>query len=201
MHHASYNQKAVLLMVGGAFFFSGVAGLLYQVVWQRLLFLALGVDIRSVTIIVSVFMLGLGVGGRMGGVLSDRYRGKCVMLFALFEFLVGIAGLLSIGFFSNLGIAGGSWMAWVGAFVVLIVPTTLMGASLPLLAVSLVERGESVGGAVGWLYFYNTLGAAFSCYFLGFWIFEFFGLRAVILIAVMLNFLVAAMGGLLWRGR
>ena len=54
------------------FFVSGIAALIYQVCWQRLLFQAFGVDIESVTIIVSTFMLGLGLGALAGGQLSDR---------------------------------------------------------------------------------------------------------------------------------
>ena len=56
------SSDRVVTRLAPLFFVSGVAALVYQVCWQRLLFSAFGVDIDSVTIIVSVFMLGLGLG-------------------------------------------------------------------------------------------------------------------------------------------
>ena len=67
------------------FFVSGAAALIYQVCWQRLLFTALGVDMESVTLIVSVFMLGLGLGALLGGQLADRFPGRALGLFAAAE--------------------------------------------------------------------------------------------------------------------
>lgn len=77
------------------FFVSGIAALIYQVCWQRLLFEAFGVDIESVTIIVSTFMLGLGLGALAGGQLSDRYPGQALALFAFIELAVGVFGICS----------------------------------------------------------------------------------------------------------
>ena len=54
------------------FFFSGFPALIYQLTWQRQLFLIFGVNIESVTIVVTAFMLGLGLGSLAGGWLSDR---------------------------------------------------------------------------------------------------------------------------------
>ena len=79
------------------FFVSGVAALVYQVCWQRLLFAAFGVDIDSVTIIVSVFMLGLGLGALVGGDLADRRPGWALRFFALAELGIGVFGLFSPG--------------------------------------------------------------------------------------------------------
>jgi predicted MFS family arabinose efflux permease len=59
-----------------SFLFSGCAALIYQVSWQRALYGLIGVDMDSITIIVSVFMLGIGLGGMLGGWLSDQVRGK-----------------------------------------------------------------------------------------------------------------------------
>src|SRR4030081_3442013 len=77
------------------FFASGIAALIYQVCWQRLLFEAFGVDIESVTIIVSTFMLGLGLGALAGGQLSDRYPGQALALFALIELAIAVFGICS----------------------------------------------------------------------------------------------------------
>ena len=77
------------------FFLSGVSALIYQVAWQRLLFGAFGVDVESVTIIISTFMLGLGCGALAGGKLADRFPGHLILMFALSEFGIGLFGLVS----------------------------------------------------------------------------------------------------------
>ena len=78
-----------------AFFLSGFAALVYQVAWQRLLFVVVGVDIESVTIVVSTFMFGLGVGALLGGILADRFP-QCILLaFCLFEAAIAAYGLVS----------------------------------------------------------------------------------------------------------
>ena len=64
------------------FTLSGIAALIYQICWQRLLFTAFGVDIESITIIISVFMLGLGLGALAGGRLADKYPHKIILFFS-----------------------------------------------------------------------------------------------------------------------
>jgi len=82
------EQRAVRLTdsfagfrVATAFFLSGAAALIYQVVWQRLLFVVVGVDIESVTIVVSTFMMGLGVGAILGGWLADIFPRRILLVF------------------------------------------------------------------------------------------------------------------------
>ena len=78
------------------FLISGFAALIYQIVWQRVLFTAFGVNIESVTIIVAVFMFGLGVGSLIGGWLSRRFRDCVLWLFVACELLIGVFGLISL---------------------------------------------------------------------------------------------------------
>jgi spermidine synthase len=62
----------MILVAGGVFFASGVAALVYQVIWQRLLVVFSGADVFSATVIVAAFMGGLGVGHLAGGHVADR---------------------------------------------------------------------------------------------------------------------------------
>ena len=190
--HASHLLEAGLATV---FFFSGVAALLYQICWQRLLFLSFGIDIESVTIIVSTFMLGLGLGALAGGFLADRFPTRLVACFALFELGIGVFGLSSA---AAIGVVASAFVeaprATVAAanFAVLLVPTSLMGATLPVLTAEAVRRHGGVGRAIGRLYFANTAGAAAGALFLGTGGFAWLGLREVIVVAASINLAIAA---------
>src|SRR6267154_5940436 len=84
------------------FFCSGFPALIYQIVWQRALFAIYGLNIESVTIVVSGFMLGLGLGSLIGGRLSNSRRLAPVTLFAGAELLTGIFGVVSLQLFHRI---------------------------------------------------------------------------------------------------
>src|SRR5471030_3452668 len=81
------------------FFFSGFPALIYQLVWQRALFRIFGVNIESVTIVVSAFMLGLGLGSLGGGWLSERRAVPLLAVFGIAELGIGLFGVCSLGIF------------------------------------------------------------------------------------------------------
>jgi predicted membrane-bound spermidine synthase len=184
------------------FFLSGVAALAYQVCWQRLLFVALGSDIDSITIIVSTFMLGLGVGSLLGGELADRYPERILTLFAAAEAGIGAFGLLSphlIAGLGNLVIHQGAATIAAANFALLLIPTTLMGATLPMLVALLVRRQSTVGVSIGGLYSINTFGAAAGALAVGFLCFYFFEINTVIYAAALINFVVSGVTVLILR--
>ena len=151
-------------LLGVLFFASGAAALVYQLVWQRVLFQIYGSDIVSVTVVVTAFLLGLGIGSLLGGVVSRVVRPeRLVPLFALVELGIGLYGFASLGLFQWVGgaTAGGShFMTGLLAFALVLLPTLLMGATLPLLTAYLTWRWNNVGRSVGGLYCVNTLGSA-----------------------------------------
>src|SRR5947207_7764409 len=81
------------------FFVSGFPALLYQIVWERALFTIYGVKIESVTIIVTVFMLGLGLGSLAGGALSTRSGLRSLRAFGIIELSIGAFGVASLPIF------------------------------------------------------------------------------------------------------
>src|ERR1035437_6376246 len=85
------NQLYYLL-----FFLSGFPALLYQIVWQRALFTLYGVNIESVTMVVTAFMLGLGLGSLVGGALSRSRRLPLLQVFGLVELLIASYGMFSL---------------------------------------------------------------------------------------------------------
>jgi spermidine synthase len=149
------------------FFISGFPALLYQVVWQRALFSIYGVNIESVTVVVSAFMLGLGVGSLLGGVVSTNRGLPLLVAFGLIELGTGGFGFCSLRLFhyAALFTAGaGPLETGLTSFFLLVVPTALMGSTLPILVAYLVRTSGSVGSSVASLYSVNTLGSAVACF-------------------------------------
>ena len=189
------------------FFASGSAALVYQLVWQRYLFIGLGVDIDSVTLIVSTFMLGIGLGGAVGGWLADRYPQCRIQWYAAAELLLCVIGVCSpwlLGLLPRLNTLGVSyWSISAAAMALLLVPTSIMGTTLPLLTMEFDETHANVGVSVGMLYFFNTLGAAFGTWMVGYVLFMQWGLRASAFSAAATNLLcfVCAIVAAWLRGR
>ena len=147
------------------FLLSGCAALIYQVVWQRSLFAIYGINVESVTVVVTAFMLGLGLGSSIGGALSRNPARPALRIFAAVEIGIGAFGLISLPLFHKVGEATlhlpQAAVALI-TFLLLLLPTMLMGSTLPLLVAHLVRRSGNVGRSVGNLYFVNTLGSALA---------------------------------------
>jgi predicted membrane-bound spermidine synthase len=176
------------------FFFSGFPALIYQLVWQRALFRIFGVNIESVTIVVTAFMLGLGLGSLAGGWLSKRRGIPLLPLLAAIELLTAAFGILSLGIFERVGtLALGMSLPLTAAIALalVLVPTLLMGATLPVLVSHLARRSGNVGGSVGLLYYVNTLGAGAACLVCIVLLFPFLGMQGAIYVAVAMNAAVA----------
>lgn len=172
------------------FFLSGFAALVYQVVWQRSLFAIYGINIESVTIVVTAFMLGLGIGSLTGGALSQSPKVSTLLLFSLVELGIGIFGFFSLGLFHHVGgLTLSLAPVWTGVFtfLLLLFPTLLMGSTLPLLVAHLVRASGNVGRSVGMLYFVNTLGSAVAAFASVLWLLGFFGQSKSVLFAATLN--------------
>ena len=176
------------------FFFSGFAAIIYQIVWQRVLFTSFGTNVEAVTIVVSVFMFGLGVGSLIGGALSRMYNQKLLELFIVIEFCIGIFGIISIPlikYINQLTMHSAEWQLPFIIYFILFIPTMAMGSTLPILVAYLYKMTKSVGGVVSNLYYINTLGSAIACIFTAGIIFVFFSLTTATYIAALFNFIIA----------
>lgn len=172
------------------FLVSGFSALIYQVVWQRVLFATFGINSEAVTVIVSVFMFGLGVGALVGGVLQKRYGQHLLQIFIGLEILIGLFGLISlplIHYISSL-VSSNSTTHLVGwSYAILAIPTLLMGATLPILVAFLQKYFNNFGQTVGLLYAFNTIGSAIAAYFTVEVLFVFLGQSSTIYIAALCN--------------
>ena len=190
-------------MLAFLFLASGFAALVYQLVWHRALYAIYGIDITSVTMVVTAFMLGLGCGSLLGGALSRPGRRGMLGAFAALEFGIGAFGFFSLDLFGWAGTItlGASALGTAAAtFLLVLVPTTLMGASLPVLVAFATRRTGNVGRSVGLLYFANTLGGALGCFAAAVLLLGLLGQRAAVQGAAAVNVALGA-AVLLLRGR
>lgn len=154
------------------YFFSGFAALIYQVVWRRLLGLFVGMDVSSVTLVATIFMIGLGAGSLIGGNFAKAISKRLGYLyaFAAIEFLIAASGLMSKpiiydflyqSFFHH---RLGSQEVFCIVLVTTLVPTFCMGVTLPLLSKAYSRTLKEAIGHISYLYALNTLGAALGAF-------------------------------------
>lgn len=174
---------------------SGAASLTYQVVWQRVLTQEIGVDSVSVTLIVAIFMLGLGFGSLFGARLASRVRSVAVAL-AFMEAVIGAFGFLSVDLIRELNrvflAEADLWLQLSANFGLLLLPTLAMGATTPLM-VEIYRDDISRGRSVGTAYAANIVGAATGVGLCGFLLIGTFGLTITSYIVAALDLVVAAL--------
>jgi len=198
------------------FFITGLTGLAYELVWIRLLILSFGSTQFAITTVLSTFMAGLALGSIIFGRVVDKYRFP-LRVYAAIEIVLGVYCVLSPWIFSiarevylSLSPATGdtTYQAWfepvqfMMAFIVLIVPTTLMGGTLP----ALVKHLASISGRIGYHtavpYAVNTLGAVTGCLATGLFALYYIGINATVYIAGIIDILAGALLlALYWKER
>lgn len=201
------------------FFLSGASGLIYQVIWVREFGNVFGNTIHSASLVIAVFMVGLGAGSYLAGIWADRRyasaHGSLLRVYGYCE--IGIAGwgLAVSTLLPLLGplsvavsaytpdavgwhrLSVGSYVARYAIGVLLLEPIAIvMGGTLTLLIRHLVGRDlATVGWTIGTLYGVNTAGAAIGCFLTDYALVPQVGVRGSQLVAVLLN-LVAGVGAL-----
>ena len=194
-------------LVFALFFISGACGLIYEVVWSRMMMLIFGRSVLAVGTVLAAFMSGIALGSYLLGKYADRSRNP-LRLYAVYEVGAGLAAFIS----SFLLIRITPVYVWVHAtfgesplefavvryfiaFSLLIVPTVLMGATLPILSRVIVTRVARVGRELGSLYAINTVGAVAGSLAAGFYLIGRLGLHGAVDVAVFGNLVV---GMLAW---
>jgi predicted membrane-bound spermidine synthase len=200
----SKGSRAQSALMAALFFCSGFPALIYQIVWQRVLFSIYGVNVQSVAVVVSAFMLGLGIGSLVGGRVSEKFPDRGISIFGICELAVAGFGLISLRLFHWASVfTAGTSLGYIilFSFLLLILPTMLMGATLPLLVEQLVRSSRSVGYSVATLYFVNTLGSAVACYVCAQVLLRNFGESGSVTLAACLNTVVGATAFLYGRSQ
>ena len=177
------------------FFLSGATGLVYQVVWLRLLGLVFGHTVYATTTVLSAFMAGLALGSLLAARRMARLK-NLIAVYGWLEIGIGVccalvpvtldsAAPLWVGLSSALGLPyhGLLLVEFVLAFALLVIPTTLMGATLPVLSQALAGDGDGARRDIGTLYAINTFGAVLGVALAGYVLLPAMGNRATSLLA------------------
>ncbi len=191
------SSRIRIVAVGFLFCLSGIPALVYQVSWQRILALHSGVGIYSVSMIVASFMAGLGLGSQIGGVISSRMSPKkALRSYAILELCIGLFAAVSCLLYYNLlylklhEVYTTSWQALIAHFLALVIPTGLMGMSLPFLVRAMVDDLRVACRTISYLYGINTLGAAIGALITTWILIRFFGIQGAVYVGACCNFLV-----------
>jgi spermidine synthase len=201
----SQRSPAWLLpLVATLFFFSGACALVYQVMWLRLLALVFGVTVYAASTVLAGFMAGLAVGSFAAGRVATRLA-RPLAAFGVAEILVGLTALASpvvLDLLTTLWVAvhptlpdslvAITAIRFVCAFAVLILPTSLMGATLPLIVKSAVAQERRIGARIGVLYAINTTGAIIGALAAGFYFISEVGVSRAFVIAAATNVVIGA---------
>ena len=199
MNQTKRIQTAILVL----FFFSGAAGLIYEVVWQRMLTLMFGSTTFATATILATFMGGLALGSLYFGRLVDRYQ-QPLKLYAYLEAGIGLYAILVPFFISGLTTVYISiyqhlhttyyildLLKFILAFLILLVPSFLMGGTLPVISKLFARRFDRLGWAIGSLYGSNTFGAVVGTFTAGFFFIMMLGVKEAAYVAVAVNILIA----------
>ncbi|MDX6290868.1 MAG: spermidine synthase [Blastocatellia bacterium] len=188
-----------LKLIAICFVLSGATGLIYEVLWARMLGLVFGATTVAISAVLTAFMGGLALGSALAARFAARIK-RPVRTYALIEIAVGLYALAVPLLFRGIdqayvqvwqhfhpGSYGFAFSRFVLATTVLLIPTALMGATLPVLVAALQRSSVNISGAIGRLYTWNLTGAILGVIAAGFFLLPLFGVRATIWIAATVN--------------
>ena len=203
--------RAVHTLVLLLFFISGALALVYEVVWARMMMHVFGSTAIAVGTVLAAFMTGMALGSWFIGALADR-SGNALRLYARLEIGIALAALVSHILLDHIGPAHLALHDFFGAsaatfaffrfflaFILVVAPTVLMGATLPVLARFLDSRRSLVGVKLSTLYAINTFGAVAGVLVTGFFLIGRFGIHVPVYLAVIGNFIIGCLAWLVSR--
>jgi spermidine synthase/MFS family permease len=198
------DQSLTKTIIALFFVITGATGLVYQIVWFKYLALFLGNTTYAQMIVLSTFLGGLALGNYIFGRKADYYKNH-LMVYAILELFVGlycilypfISSLLGDAFIStaaNFNYDGRNFvfnfLRFVSSAILLLLPTTAMGGTLPILSKYFVENLNNTRKDVATLYFLNSFGAVWGILIAGFQLIPGFGLQPTIIAAAIINIFV-----------
>ncbi|MFC1853952.1 fused MFS/spermidine synthase, partial [candidate division CSSED10-310 bacterium] len=188
--------------------------MIYELLWTRMIVAIIGAAPLAVSIVLTIFMAGLGVGSFIGGRFVDRVQepGKLLSLYGVLELVIGCYNLLlPVLLLSLAGLVTFLYnvlfhyfiiyhlLILLGCALILSIPVICMGATLPILCRFYVTNLKSIGKHVGLLYGLNTVGAALGAFLCGFYFIGWWGLYETLILTLTINIIIGLVS--LWIGR
>ncbi|MFC2091621.1 fused MFS/spermidine synthase [Elusimicrobiota bacterium] len=190
------------------FFLSGACGIIYELIWVRMLGVVFGNTTYSISTILAGFMAGLALGSYYFGKSVDKKQKNLLRVFCGLELGIGLYAVLTpflFAFISKVYVlfgiteisAGSTLLVFLLGFTVILVPAFLMGGTLPVLSKYFVDYRSSagqdgdVGINVGLLYSVNTWGAVIGSFLTGYFLIMLLGVRGTLYLASGVNIIIA----------
>ncbi len=193
---------AFLMLIYLMFLLSGAAGLIYEVIWFRSLSLIFGGSHLAVATVLSVFMAGLALGSYLIGKNLSRFS-RLLRLYGILELGVALSAgifILLVKFYPSFYIPLArlypdsplylSFIRVMLSALAMIVPTTFMGGTLPVLSGFMSEKGKNIGSRLSFLYSFNTLGAVAGTVGAGFFLMRYFTINLTLFFPVLINIVI-----------
>jgi len=194
------NLKIIILIL---FFLSGATGLIFEVIWTRMFTVVFGNTVFATSTVLSAFMAGLALGSYFFGKIIDHQK-NVLKFYAALEGGIGILALIFplalaglnhfyTWIFQNIGynFYFFNLLKFFMSFLLLIIPASLMGGTLPVLSKFFVMKEKTLGRTVGDLYSVNTFGAVTGTFLAGFFMVQILGVTHSIYIAAFVNILIS----------
>jgi spermidine synthase len=195
-------QNQLLLKILPFFFFlSGFSALIYQMVWIQKLQLLMGHSLYTITTLLGSYLAGLALGS-IGATPLAKNEFSPIKLYFNFELLIGVYAIFFDPILkcvhwlymipindANISLIPLSLIQFTASFFVIIIPTFLMGTTLPLLAEAVSRIQEKISDKITILYGFNTLGAFLGVLLTTYYLMPSFGYKVTILVACGINFL------------
>ncbi|MBN2384527.1 fused MFS/spermidine synthase [bacterium] len=204
-------SKKIRTTILAIFLLSGAAGLIYEVIWVKLFGFVFGNTVYAISTVLAAFMAGLSLGSYLIGRWADRIQNP-LKLYAVLELLIGLSAMgvyylsnSSLGIYALLYELCGDHTVFLTvsrftiSFLILLVPTTLMGGTLPVLCDVFIVKLPGLARWLGFLYLVNTFGAVLGVFGAGFVLIPGYGLLKTSLVAVCINLLAGSIAFLLSR--
>ena len=198
------EQRSYRYLIYSLFLLSGISGLIYQIIWTRMLVLVFGNTMLATSTVLSAFMGGLAAGSYVLGRYIDRRPRPLIRVYAVLEAGIGISGLLfplvlqaaTPIYVSLYSVVEGNiillnLLRFAVCFAIIFVPTFLMGGTLPVLIKRFSTANSSIGHETGFLYGLNTVGAVLGTIACGYFLLRLLGMHNTTLVAVTINLMVA----------
>ena len=188
----SIQQKTLVLLAIGI---SGFCALAYEVLWTRILVFFLGSTTYAFATMLAAFLFGIALGSMVFSRWVDRIR-QPVITFGIVQLGIGLFALVLMPAFESLygltyalqsTFGGSRFWTFFSCFLVMCLPTFLMGASFPLVTKIYTGNARQLGRSIGNVYAVNTVGSILGAFCAGFVLIPLLNIRPSILLTVMLN--------------